>query len=159
MWGILTQKIFSPAQKSCKYALNTVHSLVGMVDRHGYGKDIQEQVKILYLIKYFYFSVFHTNPFHLPVYCDCLHFYFFQEKFVLKIFLLKILARTTRAMKEMDEKGDQYFINTYKSKQYVFDLVRRVFNGSDMWRVSFNEDFVFNFLVILNEIFKFKSEN
>lgn len=39
-------------------------------------------------------------------------------------------------MKEMDEKGDQYFINTYKSKQYVFDLVRRVFNGSDTWRVS-----------------------
>ncbi|VIO90878.1 Uncharacterized protein BM_BM9099 [Brugia malayi] len=80
-----------PAQKSCKYALNTVHSLVGMVERHRYGKDIKEQ----------------------------------------------ILARTTRVMKEMDEKGDQYFINTYKSKQYVFDLVRRVFNGSDMWRQSF----------------------
>uniref|UniRef100_A0A8R1U2H7 Uncharacterized protein n=1 Tax=Onchocerca volvulus TaxID=6282 RepID=A0A8R1U2H7_ONCVO len=80
-----------PAQKSCKYALNIVHSLVGMVDRHRYGKDIKEQ----------------------------------------------ILARTTRVMKEMDEKGDQYFINTYKSKQYVFDLVRRVFNGSDTWRQSF----------------------
>ncbi|KAM3724316.1 Armadillo repeat-containing protein [Dirofilaria immitis] len=80
-----------PSQKSCKYALNTVHSLVGMVERHRYGKDIKEQ----------------------------------------------ILARTTRVMKEMDEKGDQYFINTYKSKQYVFDLVRRVFNGSDTWRQSF----------------------
>ncbi|VDN05540.1 unnamed protein product [Thelazia callipaeda] len=80
-----------PAQKSCKYALNTVHSLVGMVDRNRYGKDTKEQ----------------------------------------------ILDRTTRVMKEMDEKGDHYFINTYKSKQYVFDLVRRVFNGSDTWRQLF----------------------
>lgn len=38
-------------------------------------------------------------------------------------------------MKEMDRHGEQYFMKTYKSKQYVFDLARRVFNGIDTWRV------------------------
>ncbi|VDM25307.1 unnamed protein product [Toxocara canis] len=80
-----------PSQKYCKYALNTVHSLVEMVDRSTYGKRLKEE----------------------------------------------IINRGIGVLREMELYGDRYFIKTSKSKQYVFDLLRRVYNGDDQLRSTF----------------------
>lgn len=48
---------------------------------------------------------------------------------------LQIITRVVAVMKEMEIHGDRYFIKTSKSKQYVYDLVRRVYNGNDIMRV------------------------
>ncbi|VDK62411.1 unnamed protein product [Anisakis simplex] len=83
-----------PSQKYCKYALNTVHSLVEMVDRSKYGKRLKEE----------------------------------------------IINRGIGVLKEMELYGDRYFIKTSKSKQYVFDLLRRVYNGDDQLRNVFESN-------------------
>uniref|UniRef100_A0A9J2PAI8 Armadillo repeat-containing domain-containing protein n=1 Tax=Ascaris lumbricoides TaxID=6252 RepID=A0A9J2PAI8_ASCLU len=80
-----------PSQKYCKYALNTVHSLVEMVERSRYGKRLKEE----------------------------------------------IINRAVGVMREMELYGDRYFIKTSKSKQYVFDLLRRIYNGDDELRSAF----------------------